>query len=119
MGRQIGEIKKIAIESAFGTLRSTEGVGVVLVDELGEPNFTGEQDPDYDPDIDQWLIDYERGFNGERAEGEQLPSQPGLEVDIDDGRPDSPTSRLGSVLRRTPVASGNFKKFNRSNGNWE
>lgn len=114
MGRQIGELKKIAVD----TLRGIEGVDMVLVDELSEPVYDSD-DSEYDPDIDQWLIDYERGFNGERAEGEQLPSQPGLEVDIDDGRSDPPNSRLGSAIRRAPIASGNFKKFNRFNGNWE
>ncbi len=114
-GRTIGELTKVAPDREC---HEHDGVEVILLSELAEPapeEIEGEEVAT----VDEWLLGHDRGMNGECPDAPPMePSPEILDVDIDDGRPESRRSRLG-VLKRVSDAPRVFQKFNRHTDMWE
>ncbi len=113
-GRAIGELTKVAPDREC---HEHDGVEVVLLSELAEPAPEEIEGEDVAA-VDEWLLGYDRGMNGERPDAPSMePSDEPLDVDIDDGHLDA-RRRLG-VLRRVSDAPRTFQKFNRISERWE
>jgi len=114
-GRTIGELSKVAPDREC---HEHDGVEVALLSELAEPAPEEVEGAEVAA-VDEWLLGHDRGMNGERPDAPPMePSAEPLDVDIDDGCPDSGQSRLGA-LRRVSDAPRTFQKFNRHAGVWE